>query len=59
MAKYRFTETAYSDGRIYKEGETVTVSNSVIPGPHMTPLDEDAKTAAKSANMVKTDLLGE
>lgn len=47
MAQYRVTETSYLDGRIVMEGDTVTVPDDTIPGPHMEPLDDPARIAAK------------
>jgi hypothetical protein len=55
MAQYRVTETSYLDGRIIAEGDTVTVSDDTIPGPHMLPLDDAAKKAAKDIKPGKID----
>ena len=55
MAQYRVTETSYLDGRIIAEGDTITVSDDTIPGPHMQPLDDAAKKAAKDIKPGKID----
>ena len=57
MAKYKFTETAYVDGRLYHEGEVVILPASLVPGPHMCPLDDEARKAAKAVNMTKINPL--
>jgi hypothetical protein len=55
MAQYRVTETSYLDSRIVIEGETVIVPDGTIPGPHMTPLDDAARMAAKDVKPGKID----
>lgn len=52
MAKYQLLEKAFIDNRIYEAGETVEVSDSLIPGPFMKPMDEAAKKRAKSVGLV-------
>lgn len=52
MAKYELLEKAFIDNRIYEVGETVEVSDSVIPGPHMKPVDDAAKKKAREIGLV-------
>ncbi|MFZ0945691.1 MAG: hypothetical protein WB930_00050 [Syntrophobacteraceae bacterium] len=47
MAKYELLEKAFIHNRIWEPGETVEVDDSVIPGPHMKPLDAAAEKAFK------------
>jgi hypothetical protein len=47
MAKYKLLERAFIHQRLWEAGETVTVDDDVIPGPHMVPLDAADKRAFK------------
>lgn len=53
MATYRLTEKAFIGNVVYEEdtviGEGTSVPFSGIPGPHMIPLDDDAKKAVAAA----------
>lgn len=53
MAVYKLLDKAYFD-QVYNAGEEVTVDDSVIPGPHMVPVDAAAKAAAKKAGIIMT-----
>ncbi len=52
MAQYKLLETAYLNDRLYKEGETATVPDHVLPGPHMVPVDAKAHEIARSMGLV-------
>ena len=52
MAKYELLERAFIHQRLWEPGEEVEVDDSVIPGPHMKPLDAAAKTAFKKTGFV-------
>lgn len=56
MAKYKLTETAFIDHRIYAAGEKVTVPDDFIPGPHMIPVDKAASAMAKKIGLVNGPL---
>ncbi len=47
MAKYELLERAFIHNRLWEPGEVVEVDDSVIPGPHMKPLDAAAEKAFK------------
>ena len=51
MAKYKLTERAYIHNRLYEEGMIVTVDDTMIPGPHMIPVDAAAKKMAKEIGL--------
>lgn len=52
MAKYKLLEPAYIDNRIYVAGEKVVVPDDFIPGPHMVPIDAEAKKMAREIGLV-------
>lgn len=45
MARYRCYTKAFIGGHLLEEGQTFTVSDSFIPGPHLEPLDDAAEAA--------------
>jgi len=53
MATYRLTEKACIIDQVYEEGTVIGEGTAVpftgIPGPHMEPLDDDAKKRIKAA----------
>jgi len=57
MAKYKLTDTAYLAERLLAPGEVVEVADTVVPGPHMNPVDDAARRAVKAAGnrMVRID----
>jgi hypothetical protein len=52
MAKYKLLETAFIHQRLWQPGEVVEVSNDLIPGPHMKPLDKAAQAAVKRNGVI-------
>jgi adenosyl cobinamide kinase/adenosyl cobinamide phosphate guanylyltransferase len=56
MAKYKLSETAFINHRIYLAGETVEVPDEVIPGPHMVPVDRAARKMADSIGLINGPL---
>jgi hypothetical protein len=52
MAKYKLLEPAYINHCLYGEGDVVVVGNDVIPGPHMLPIDNDARRKAKEVGLL-------
>lgn len=52
MAKYKLMQMAYINNRLCGEGEVVTVPDGTIPGPHMLPVDAEAKRMAKAIGLV-------
>ena len=51
MAKYRLLEKAFIHNRLWEPGEVVEVDDSVVPGPHMLPVDLSAKRIAKAVGL--------
>jgi hypothetical protein len=51
MARYKLLESAFINQMLYGEGAIVTVSNDVIPGPHMLPMDLEARKKAKEVGL--------
>ncbi|MGA2223580.1 MAG: hypothetical protein ABSH41_03955 [Syntrophobacteraceae bacterium] len=56
MAKYELLERAFIDQRLWEPGEVVEVSDDVIPGPHMKPVDASAKAAFKKTGFVNHEM---
>ncbi|MGO8945426.1 MAG: hypothetical protein ACLQJ7_17365 [Syntrophobacteraceae bacterium] len=56
MAKYELLEKAFIHNRIWEPGEVVEVDDSVVPGPHMKPVDAAAKAAFKKAGIVNHEM---
>ncbi|MDR3569630.1 MAG: hypothetical protein P4L43_16515 [Syntrophobacteraceae bacterium] len=52
MAKYELLEKAFIDNRIYEPGEVAEVSDKVVPGPFMKPVDSAAQKKAKEVGLV-------
>lgn len=52
MAKYELLEKSFINQRIYEVSEIVEVSDSVVPGSHMKPVDAAAKKKAKEIGLV-------
>jgi hypothetical protein len=52
MAKYKLLERSFINNRIHEEGDTVEISDGIIPGPHMVPVDDAAKRIAKRVGLV-------
>ncbi len=53
MARYRVTEPCYIDDRLLQPGDEIATADSLIPGPHLAPLDEAAQRAVKAAGPVR------
>jgi len=51
MAKYKLLQRAYINNQLYDEGATVEVSDEMLPGSHMVPLDAAARKRAKEAGI--------
>jgi hypothetical protein len=51
MAKYRFHQKSYVGDRIVEKGEEADVGSNVKPGPHMEPLDDEARAAAEAGGV--------
>ena len=39
MARYRFLQSAYIDGRLFNAGEIAELRDDWVPGPYVEPLD--------------------
>ena len=58
MAKYKLLENAFIKDSLallpslYRAGDIVTVSDDLVPGPHMVPQDDAAEEAAARAGLV-------
>jgi len=52
MAKYKLLEKAFIDNRLWEIGEEVEVPEGTRPGPHMQPVDSEAKKVAKEIGLV-------
>jgi hypothetical protein len=50
MPKYKLLEKAFIDQRIYEAGDEVEFAGR--PGPHMVPMDAEAKAIAKKLGLV-------
>jgi hypothetical protein len=48
MAQYKLTEPAYLLNVLWPEGAVVEVPDTLVPGPHMIPMDSAAKKMCKS-----------
>ncbi len=55
MARYRVTEASYIDGRLLQPGDEIATADGLIPGPHLTPLDDAARRAVKAAGPARMD----
>lgn len=62
MAKYKFHQRSFWNDRLYEKGEEIEIKASIKPGPHMEPLDDEARQAAKEGGVAFTgeipDVLG-
>lgn len=47
MARWKLLETAFIADRLVAEGDEITTTDTIIPGPHMEPLDDAAKALAE------------
>lgn len=58
MSRYRLTEPAFIGNRVWPAeteiGDGTQVPFSGIPGPHMEPLDDEAKKALAAAQIAAT-----
>ena len=52
MAKYELLEKSFIHERLWDPGEIVEVSDDLVPGPHMIPVDAAAKRAADKVGLV-------
>ena len=52
MAQYKLLQMAYINNCLHGEGAIVTVRDDMIPGPHMLPVDAEAKRMAKAIGLV-------
>jgi hypothetical protein len=55
--RYKLTEAAYIDDKLYQEGDTINYDG--IPGYHMEPLDKAAEDMKKKYPSVKPDPIAE
>jgi hypothetical protein len=51
MAQYKLLQAAYIDNILHGEDDVVTVSDDLIPGPHMVPVDAAAKKKAAEIDL--------
>jgi hypothetical protein len=52
MAKYLLLQDAFIDNHFRKEGAAVVVADTMIPGPHMRPVDNVAKAMCKKHGVI-------
>jgi hypothetical protein len=51
MAKYKLLQRAFINNTLYDEGATVEVSDDMVPGSHMMPMDSAARKRFKEAGL--------
>ncbi len=52
MAKYELLERSFVHNRLWEPGEVVEVDDSLVPGPHMKPVNAAAEKAFKKTGHV-------